>query len=88
MGCSSSSDASSPDSKIDCEMEKGTSSVFDNFFSSCEATLQKAEDLRSGWGDSFETMNEISQVNFLKVPGNLSDAVRVWVWAMSANHGG
>lgn len=27
-------------------------------------------------------------MNFLKVPGNLSDAVRVWVWAMSANHGG
>jgi len=33
-------------------------------------------------------MYEIAAVNYLKVPGNLSDAVRVWVWALSANNGG
>lgn len=33
-------------------------------------------------------MFEIAAVDYLKAPGNLSDAVRVWIWALSANHGG
>jgi len=61
---------------------------FDNFFQSCGETLKKAEDLRSGWQDTLETMYDIAAVNFLEVPGKLSDAVRVWVWALSANNGG
>lgn len=33
-------------------------------------------------------MYEISAVSYLKEPPNLMDAVKVWLWALSANNGG
>ena len=50
--------------------------------------MEIAENLRSGFEDSLETMQDISSVNFLKTPGNLVDCVKVWVWTLSANNEG
>lgn len=34
------------------------------------------------------TMYEIASINFLKKPGNLADAMTVWVWAIGAGCNG
>lgn len=86
MGCGGSKDKA--DKEIDYAMEWIDSSEFNDFFSSCETVLQTAEELRSGWEDSLETMYEIAATNYLKAPATLVDATTVWVWALSANNGG
>ena len=49
--------------------------------------MEKAEGLRSGIDDSRENMMSLSNTQVLKDP-KLTDAIQIWVWALSANNGG
>lgn len=86
MGCGASKEGE--DKAIDYSMEWIPSSEFNNFFRTCESVLETAENLRSGLEDSLEEMYDISAVSYLKSPPTLMDAVKVWLWALSANNEG
>ena len=57
------------------------------FFKQCSEFLEKAEGLRSGLDDTRDNMMSLSNTSVLKDP-KLSDAIQIWVWALSANNGG
>lgn len=86
MGCGGS--RSSGDREIQYNMEWIASSDINSFFSSCEAVLERAENIRAGLEDTSENMFDLTAVNYLKAPPSLLDAVKVFLWAISANNGG
>lgn len=46
--------------------------------------LEKAETIRSGLGESTDTMNELANLEILK-EGEFIDSLQAWLWAVSAN---
>lgn len=86
MGCGGSKEGE--DKQIEYYMEWVPSYDYNTFFSSGENVLRKAEHIRHGLEDTAEYMFDVTAVCYLLSPPNLMDAVKVFLWTMSANNGG
>lgn len=88
MGCGASSDDNPHEIKHDFKQLK--IEKIDKIFDTAKEILEPCEDIRSGLSDDRDDMIETSFVDHLKDETKISvvEAVRVWLWAVSANHKG
>lgn len=59
-------------------------SFFPKLFEKIGNILEKAEAIRSGLGESTDTMNELANIEILK-EGDFTDSIQAWLWSVSAN---
>jgi hypothetical protein len=87
MGCGASKDKDSNPNEIKSTMKVTKIGDFDDFFNSASDLLGGLEELRSGFQDTREEMNEIARTDELAHP-SLIEAIKVFLWSVSAHKEG
>jgi len=86
MGCGGSKEAENPN-EIKSEMKETKIPDFDDFFKSASEVLEGLEGLRAGFQDTRDEMNELGRTDELANP-SLIEAIRVFLWSVSAHKDG
>jgi len=86
MGCGGSKEESNPN-EIKSQMKETKVAEFDDFFKTASEFLEGLEDLRARFQDTREEMNELGRTDELVTP-SLIEAVKVFLWSVSAHKDG
>jgi len=89
MGCGGTKETFKETRKIKHKFEETKIPQYDEFFKKAHETLEICEELREGLEDAPEEMIESTDVDaLLPTPGNLLEALKVFLWSVSATNDG
>jgi len=89
MGCGGTKETYKETRKIKHNFEKTNIPKYDEFFDKAHETLKICEELRHGLQDCPDEMIESTDVDALiPTPGNLLEALKVFLWSVSATNDG